>query len=395
MPLACLLIPNFALRLAVLEQPALDGLPLVLTAPSMTRPLVADASPEAVERGIRIGMPLREVNAVCPLAVFIPANPVRDALAFERILSQLETVSPALEPVEPGRCYVDIAGLERHYPSPPAIAEALLAAISPVLRPRAGLAPTRFSAWVAARMAKPGTVQTIVSEAIVETLGPLPVAWLPLEPNTLLKLDRLGLRTLAELRNLPATALQARFGPAGREAHACASGQDEARVYPRKLVETVREEFRMPAPMASRDMLLLAIRQLVIRAFNRSALKHRHIRQARIRIAIEGGQSWERELTFREPVGSQRLIEILRSRLQAIELPGPAETIHLDLLGIISEIAVQELIPLLRPKQDRPLIDAARQLKQRYGESPLAHVVEVEPWSRIPERRFALISYDP
>ena len=395
MPLACLLIPNFALRLAVLEQPALDGLPLVLTAPSMTRPLVADASPEAVERGIRIGMPLREVNAVCPLAVFIPANPVRDALAFERILSQLETVSPALEPVEPGRCYVDIAGLERHYPSPQAIAEALLAAISPVLRPRAGLAPTRFSAWVAARMAKPGTVQTIVSEAIVETLGPLPVAWLPLEPNTLLKLDRLGLRTLAELRNLPATALQARFGPAGREAHACASGQDEARVYPRKLVETVREEFRMPAPMASRDMLLLAIRQLVIRAFNRSALKHRHIRQARIRIAIEGGQSWERELTFREPVGSQRLIEILRSRLQAIELPGPAETIHLDLLGIISEIAVQELIPLLRPKQDRPLIDAARQLKQRYGESPLAHVVEVEPWSRIPERRFALISYDP
>lgn len=395
MSLACLLIPNFALRLAVLEQPALDGLPLVLTAPSMTRPLVADASPEAAERGIRLGMPLREVNAVCAQAVFIPANPVRAALAFERILSHLETVSPALEPVEPGRCYVDISGLERHYPSPEAIAEALLATISPVLRPRAGLAPTRFSAWVAARMAKPGTVQAIAPEAVEETLGPLPVAWLPLEPNTLLKLDRLGLRTLAELRELPATALQARFGPAGRDAYACACDQDENRVYPRKMIESVREEFRLPAPMASRDMLLLAVRQLVIRAFNRPALKHRHIRQARIRIAIESGHSWERELTFREPVGSQRLIEVLRSRLQAIELPGPAETIHLDLLGIVNEIAVQELIPLLRPKQDRPLIDAARQLKQRYGESPLAHVVEVEPWSRIPERRFALISYDP
>ena len=151
----------------------------------------------------------------------------------------------------------------------------------------------------------------------------------------------------------------------------------------------------MPAPMASREMLMLAIRQLVIRAFNRPALKHRQIRQSRIRIAIEGGQSWERELTFREPVGSQRLIETLRSRLQAIELPGPAEMIDLDLIGIVNEIATQELIPLLRPKRDRPLIEAARQLKQRYGESPLAHIVEVEPWSRIPERRFALISYDP
>jgi DNA polymerase-4/protein ImuB len=42
-----------------------------------------------------------------------------------------------------------------------------------------------------------------------------------------------------------------------------------------------------------------------------------------------------------------------------------------------------------------PLIAAIHQLKHRYGESPLYHVVEVEPWSRIPERRHALISYDP
>jgi len=36
-----------------------------------------------------------------------------------------------------------------------------------------------------------------------------------------------------------------------------------------------------------------------------------------------------------------------------------------------------------------------RQLKARYGRSPVAQVVEVEPWSRIPERRHALIDYDP
>lgn len=395
MPLACLLIPHFALRLAVLETPSLDGLPLVLTAPSMTRPLVADASPEAQERGIRIGMPLREVNALCPQAVFIPANPVRNSLAFERLLTQIESVSPALEPVEPGRCYIDIVGLERHYPDPHAIAAAVLQAVSPILRPRVGLGHTRFTAWVAARMAAPGGVHEIRAEDAATTLGPLPASWLPLDPKVLLKLDRLGLRTLAEIRALPASALQARFGPAGREAHAFASAGDESRIYPRKIVEAVREEFRLPAPIASRDMLLLGVRQIVTRAFNRPALKHRQIRQARLRIVIEGGQSWEREFTFSEPVGAPRLIETLRNRLQTIELPGPAEVIHLDLIGIISQTATQEMIPLLRPRQDRPLIEAARQLKQRYGESPLAHVVEVEPWSRIPERRFALISYDP
>ena len=39
--------------------------------------------------------------------------------------------------------------------------------------------------------------------------------------------------------------------------------------------------------------------------------------------------------------------------------------------------------------------DAVRELKLRLGHSPLYRVVEVDPWSRIPERRHALLSFDP
>ena len=41
------------------------------------------------------------------------------------------------------------------------------------------------------------------------------------------------------------------------------------------------------------------------------------------------------------------------------------------------------------------LKDAIRELKLRLGHSPLYRVVEVDPWSRIPERRHALLSFDP
>ena len=395
MPIACVLIPNFPLRLAVLAQPALDGLPLVLTSPSTNRPIVADAAPEAIERGIRPGMPLREVHAVCAEAVFVPANPVRDALAFEQVLTQLETVSPAIEPVEAGRCFVDISGLDRHYPTDTAIAQALLASLSPVLRPRVGLGPTRFTSWIAARMASPGAANTIPVQSVTTTLDRLPVSWLPLEHDLLIKLDRLGLRTLADVRALPSAALQARFGPLGKDIHAWASGRDDATVFPRPTIEAVREEFTLPAPIASRDMLLLALRHVVLRAFNRPAMRHREVRQARIRIMIEGGQSWEREFTFPQALGPHRLIYLLQHRLQNLELPGPAEVLHLDLLGLTRQTAVQELIPMFRPRQEKPLIEAARQLTQRYGESPLSHIVEVEPWSRIPERRFALMAFEP
>ena len=41
------------------------------------------------------------------------------------------------------------------------------------------------------------------------------------------------------------------------------------------------------------------------------------------------------------------------------------------------------------------LRDAVKELKLKLGYSPLYRVVEVDPWSRIPERRHALLNFDP
>ena len=51
------------------------------------------------------------------------------------------------------------------------------------------------------------------------------------------------------------------------------------------------------------------------------------------------------------------------------------------------DLAQGEIPPSLR--------DAVKELKLRLGHSPLFRVVEVDPWSRIPERRHALLSFDP
>jgi DNA polymerase-4/protein ImuB len=53
------------------------------------------------------------------------------------------------------------------------------------------------------------------------------------------------------------------------------------------------------------------------------------------------------------------------------------------------------MLPALHPRQLASLANAVAMLKQRYGPSPLFRIVEVEPWSRIPERRHALVSFDP
>ena len=395
MAIACILIPHFSLRMTLLDRPDLDGLPLVLTSPPNARTCVVDCSPEASQRGVRPGMLLREVTALSPEAIFIEPNPVREAVAFDRVLTALETFSPAIESEGVDRCYVDLAGLQRHDPSMDDAIDRLLRLVPSILRPRAGIGPGKFSAATAARKATPGGSLFVSDTELRAFLRDIPVSWLPIEFDLVKRLERLGLPTLGALAALPASALQARFGPQGKQIWNLANGVDDAIVRPREVQEAISESLTLPAPSSSREMLLIGVRQLVQRAFNRPELHHRHVRQARLQVMIEDHRSWEKEMTFGEPAGCDRVIEILIHRLQALELQGPAERLILALVGLVSETARQELLPGLRPRRTPPLAAAARQLKRRYGDSPLYHIVEVEPWSRIPERRHALISYDP
>jgi DNA polymerase-4/protein ImuB len=157
----------------------------------------------------------------------------------------------------------------------------------------------------------------------------------------------------------------------------------------------VTERLELPAPAMGRETLLIALTRLAVAAFDRPALRDRHVRQARLGATIEGGRSWEQLATLREPGGRRRVIEALGYRLQAATLPGPVEAVTLELSGLIDATGRQEALPGFRSRRPRQLAEAGRQLKQRYGTSGLYRVVEVEPWSRIPERRRALIPYDP
>jgi nucleotidyltransferase/DNA polymerase involved in DNA repair len=395
--IACIVIPHFALRVALLERPELDGAPLVLGPVQGGRPIVNDATPEAAAHGVRTGLGLREAVALCPEAVILTPHPVRENAATERIVAGLELLSPAVE-IDAGQpgCYaIDLTGLERLLGPPRLAAERLLATVPALFRPRAGVAPNKFTARVAAYGAAPGTVQVVDPLAIRSFLATAPVSLLPLSSDKRRRLERLGLRTLGDLTDLPAAAVQARFGAEGRRAWELARGNDREPVRARLHPETVSESLTLPAPATSRETLLIAITRLVLRAFDRDTLRNRHVRQAKLRASLEGGQAWEQVTTLREPGGRKHLIEALGYRVQPLALPGPVEALTLELSGLIDATSCQEILPGFNSRRPRQLAEASHDLKQRFGTSGLYRVAEVEPWSRLPERRQALIAYDP
>jgi DNA polymerase-4/protein ImuB len=397
MLVVCLRIPHFALRVSVLGQPEYDGGALVLSNPQSGRSIVIDATTEARNKGVRPGISIREALALCPEAIILLPNPVEETRVSSGIRDRLEQMSPLVEsdPAEPGCWYIDLTGLERHYDSPAHAARRFLQTIPAVFRPRASVAPGKFAARVAAGMTAPGSVKTIEPASVRSFLGAASVTWLPLPGDTIHQLQRLGLETLGDLANLPGAKVAARFGPAGRTAWELAQGIDSRPVISPPRIETFSETLIMPTPAVSREMLLVGLRQLIGRMFSQPALRGKQVREMQLSAVIERGKSWERTLVLKEPCGAERLVQAIDLRLQALELPGPIEAITLDLRGITREIAWQETLPQLRPRHDPPLTAAVQQLKQRYGLSPLYRIVEVEPWSRIPERRHALITYDP
>lgn len=394
--IACILVPHFGLRVALLDHAQFDGQPLLLGAPAGEQPRVTDATPEATAYGIRPGMNPREALSLCPEAITLTPDPARETRVWEQVLSRLEALSPRVEAAAPGTAYLDLSGSARSLGPPEVAARKLLTAAFPVLRPRVGIAPGKFAALAAARTARSGRSRIVAPAELAAFLAKLPADWLPLPAKQLQLLRRLGLTTMGALTDLPPAAVAARLGPAGRRAWTLAAGrsdQDDSSVRSRPPVLIALATLDLPHPTADHATFLRYLDLLVERAFRDASVRGRAVRQATVGAMLEGGGSWERCFALKGATGKDRLLAKLRLRLGQVDLPGVATTLWLELAGITSEAAWPGRLPGLHPRQPASLAEAIEALTTRYGASPVCRIVGVEPWSRIPERRYALAPY--
>ena len=87
------------------------------------------------------------------------------------------------------------------------------------------------------------------------------------------------------------------------------------------------------------------------------------------------------------------MVFVLRGKIERLALDSAAVGLGVALSGLCSEYAHQGNLWQLGPRRQRELDDAIEQLNTRAGEPQVYRVVEVQPWSRIPERQVALVAY--
>ena len=383
-------IPRFALSVAAGGSRDLLAGPAAL-APEPGRPaLVGQPSPAAEAGGVRDGMAVGEALARVPDIRLLPPDPVAVQGRWEEVLRALEGIGALVEDAGPGTACFEAGGLRRLHGGTTGVVEAARRAIG---RPaRFGIGPNRFCAVAAAGHARSRRPATIEGAG---ALAPLPVALLSARERTAHlpeELERLGVTTLGALAALPRASVAERFGRDGLLARELACAQD-APLRPRLPGESMEETLALPEA-ACGPQLQRALELLTGRLLARPERRGRPLRSAVLGAALEGGGSWRRPVTFREPLEDrERMVLALGRQLE--ELPAPAASLSLAACALgAAGSPDRELFSSVRDRRDERLRAALGQVRAAAGPSGVVRVLMVDPGSRLPERRAVLAPYE-
>jgi protein ImuB len=387
-------IPAFDLRAALRLRPGLQAKPAALAPLPGTEPLVGSVTDAAEAKGVRPGMRLGEALATCPELELVEQDPATAEHAWEEILRRLEDAGFAVESVEPGTVFFESKGVERLYGGLEPALKRALAAVGTAWDARAGAAERRFAALAAANVARPGQALIVSDDRSRSFLAPLPLTLLPLEQSRYAELEELGVRTIGQLAGLPGGAVSERLGPDGRRAWGLARGEDDGRVMPRRPAVALYETLEFPEAVGNELTLRRGLTVLLDRLLARPERAGRPPRKVAVWARLVGGASWRRTVTLREPTADPaRLRAALSGKLG--ELPAPALKLRLEFSQLAEHTGEQlELVAAEGAALQGRLQEGLRQVRAAVGAGGVSTVVEVAPWSRIPEARALLVPRD-
>ena len=139
------------------------------------------------------------------------------------------------------------------------------------------------------------------------------------------------------------------------------------------------------------EAVLAMTSSLLARVFKRIAPTGKGISSLNLWTRGWGNGQWERSIRFKEPaMDVKKTITRIKQVLEDYPQPGPVEQVGIKVERLGYPRGRQKsLFSEIRAKDH--LREEIKQLELRLGSPPLYRLKEVEPWSRIPERRYALI----
>lgn len=226
------------------DDPALRGKPVVV-AWKGNRSVVCAASYEARKFGVRSAMPAIRAERLCPEAIFVPPDFVRYKEASRAAREIFHRHTDLIEPLSLDEAYLDVTENKSGLPTATRVAKTIRQEIREELHltASAGVAPNKFLAKIASDWRKPDGLFVIQPGEVETFLMPISVGRIPgVGRVTEKRLEEIGIKVMADLRNIELATLEERFGRYGTRLYELARGIDHAPVVSNRPTKSISAE---------------------------------------------------------------------------------------------------------------------------------------------------------
>lgn len=370
---ACVLLPQLALD-AVLRRSPDPGAPLALvTGPAQLRTLHA-VNAAAAEAGLRAGMRLTAAHALLPDFAMVEHDPQAES-RWQRFLAAWAYRHSSLVCAQwPGCIVLEVRGsfgLLGPWPRIEARLRAELDALG--FAHRIALAPTPRAAHVFAGL-RDG-LAVMHPAAMAEALDRVPVRRARLPGDDGERLQRMGVRDLRMLRELPRDALRRRFGlPVLEHVDRLYGRADDPLAFyapPDRFDARLELGHEVESSMA----LLFPLRRLVSDLCTYLSIRDGGVQRFVLRLEHEGSHT-DVEVGLlaaeREPA---MLFELARTRLERVQLEKPVVGIRLLARELPPFVPASRDLFEMRSQQQLPWPQLRERLRARLGDEAVYRVV--------------------
>jgi DNA polymerase IV len=207
--------------------PSLKDKPVVVGGSVEGRGVVSAASYAARKFGIHSAMPIVRAKHLCPHAIFLRGSHRLYSEYSAKVFEILRSYSPLVEPMSLDEAFVDLTGCGKLHGPVLKTAEKIRNEIRDRLGLNAsiGIATNKLMAKIASAYCKPNGMLWIAPGKEQQFLAPLPIKRIPgIGPKGCAKLNRMGVKSVADLSDLPLELLEETYGKWGASLYRKARG---------------------------------------------------------------------------------------------------------------------------------------------------------------------------
>ncbi len=357
------------------QRPSLRGRP-VLVGGTGPRGVVAAASYEARAMGVRSAMSMESARRACPRAtVVVPRFDAYSAYSA-RIMAALRERTDAVEPLSIDEAFADLGAVTPGPGGWPEVARSLreraveLAGV-PV---SVGMGRSKLVAKLASAAAKPAGVLVVAPGDEDAFLLPMRVRSLwGVGPVSAERLEKIGVRTVADLRAQPLDTLTMVLGEAaGENLFRVARGWDDRPVAETRERKSAGAEHTFERDLHGRPQVAAQLPAVTDQALGRLERHGGAARTVTVKVRFAGFSTVSRSVTLPSPTADRgALLEAAGRALDLVELTEPVRLLGVSFHGLSEHAQLMlDLAPAVAaedpdPEDGAPLRPVARRRRGR------------------------------